>query len=67
MNVTAGASSLVNSINLVTEVYFPRRAITSAAVEAALTDLSIATTLMLMVIMPIYGVQYHRCLLMLCR
>jgi lipopolysaccharide transport system permease protein len=62
--VTTASNSLVNSTNLITKVYFPRLLVPTAAVGAALVDLGIAS-LMLFVIMPIYGVGFHLSLLML--
>jgi lipopolysaccharide transport system permease protein len=56
--VTSSSNSLVNSTNLITKVYFPRLLVPTASVAAALVDLAIAS-LMLLVIMPIYGVQIH--------
>jgi lipopolysaccharide transport system permease protein len=62
-SVTTASNSLLNSTNLITKVYFPRLLVPTAAVAAALVDLSIAS-LMLFVIMPIYGVGFHVSLLM---
>jgi lipopolysaccharide transport system permease protein len=62
--VTTSSNSLVNSTNLITKVYFPRLLVPTAAVAAALVDLGIAS-LILLVIMPIYGVQLHSSLIML--
>jgi lipopolysaccharide transport system permease protein len=61
--VTTGSNSLVNSTNLITKVYFPRLLVPTAAVAAALVDFAIAS-LMLLVIMPIYGVGLHASLIM---
>ena len=61
--VTTSSNSLVNSTNLITKVYFPRLLVPTAAVAAALVDLAIAS-LMLFVIMPIYGVGFHASLIM---
>jgi lipopolysaccharide transport system permease protein len=61
--VTNSSNSLVNSTNLITKVYFPRLLVPTAAVAAALVDLAIAS-LMLLVIMPIYGIGFHASLLM---
>jgi lipopolysaccharide transport system permease protein len=61
--VTTGSNSLVNSTNLITKVYFPRLLVPTAAVAAALVDFAIAS-LMLLVIMPIYGVGLHPSLIM---
>ena len=56
--VTNSSNSLVTSTNLITKVYFPRLLVPTAAVGAALVDIAIAS-LMLFVIMPIYGVRFH--------
>jgi lipopolysaccharide transport system permease protein len=56
--VTNSSNSLVASTNLITKVYFPRLLVPTAAVGAALVDIAIAS-LMLFVIMPIYGVGFH--------
>jgi lipopolysaccharide transport system permease protein len=61
--VTNSSNSLVTSTNLITKVYFPRLLVPSAAVGAALVDLAIAS-LMLFVIMPIYGVGFHPSLIL---
>ena len=61
--VTSSSGSLVNSTNLITKVYFPRLLGPTAAVGAALVDLAIASV-MLLVIMPIFGVGFHPSLLM---
>lgn len=61
--VTNSSNSLINSTNLITKVYFPRLLVPTAAVAAALVDLAIAS-MMLFVIMPIYGVAFHASLLM---
>jgi lipopolysaccharide transport system permease protein len=61
--VTNSSNSLVSSTNLITKVYFPRLLVPTAAVAAALVDLAIAS-LMLFVIMPIYGVGLHASLVM---
>jgi lipopolysaccharide transport system permease protein len=62
--VTTGANSLINNANLITKVYFPRLLIPTSAVGAGLMDLMIAS-LMLLVIMPLYGVKFHLTLIML--
>jgi lipopolysaccharide transport system permease protein len=62
--VTNSSNSLVNSTNLITKVYFPRLLVPTAAVGAALIDLAVAS-LMLFVIMPLYGVGFHPSLIML--
>ena len=61
--VTTGSNSLINNPNLITKVYFPRLLIPTSAVGAGLMDLMIAS-LMLLVIMPIYGVEFHLTLIM---
>jgi lipopolysaccharide transport system permease protein len=61
--VITSSNSLVNSTNLITKVYFPRLLVPTAAFAAALVDLAIAS-LMLLVIMPIYGVGLHASLIM---
>ena len=61
--VTSSSNSLVNSTNLITKVYFPRLLIPMATVGAGLIDLTIAS-LMLFVIMPLYGVSFHLSLIM---
>jgi lipopolysaccharide transport system permease protein len=61
--VTNSSNSLINSTNLITKVYFPRLLVPTAAVAAALVDLAIAS-LMLFMIMPVYGVGLHTSLLM---
>lgn len=61
--VTTSSNTLVNSTNLITKIYFPRLLVPTAAVAAALVDLAIAS-LMLLVIMPIFGVGFHASLLM---
>ena len=61
--VTNSSNSLVTSTNLVTKVYFPRLLVPTAAVGAALVDIGIAS-LMLFVIMPIYGVGFHASLIL---
>lgn len=62
--VTSSSNSLLNSTNLITKVYFPRLLIPSATVGAGLIDLAIAS-LMLLVIMPLYGLGFHLTMLML--
>ena len=62
--VTNASNSLVNTTNLVTKVYFPRLLVPTAAVGAALVDISIASV-MLFAIMPIYGVRFQASLVML--
>jgi lipopolysaccharide transport system permease protein len=61
--VANSSNSLVSSTNLITKVYFPRLLVPTAAVGAALIDIAIAS-MMLLVIMPIYGVSFHASLLM---
>jgi lipopolysaccharide transport system permease protein len=61
--VTNSSNSLVNSSSLITKVYFPRLLIPTAAVGSALIDLAISS-LMLLVIMPLYGVGFHFSLIM---
>jgi lipopolysaccharide transport system permease protein len=56
--VTNSSNSLVSSSNLITKVYFPRLLVPTAAVGAALVDIAIAS-LILLVLMPIYGVGFH--------
>jgi lipopolysaccharide transport system permease protein len=62
--LTNCSNSLVTSNNLITKVYFPRILVPTAAVGAALVDIAIAS-LMLLAMMPIYGVSFHASLLML--
>ena len=62
--VTNGSNSLITSTNLITKVYFPRLLVPTAAVGAALADIVIAS-LMLLVIMPLYGVGLHLSLIMM--
>ena len=62
--VTNSSNSLVANSNLITKVYFPRIAIPVAAVGAALVDLAIAS-LVLLVMMPWYGLAAHPGLLMI--
>jgi lipopolysaccharide transport system permease protein len=61
--VTNSSNSLVTSTNLITKVYFPRLLVPAAAVGAALVDIAIAS-LMLFVILPIYGVGFHASLIL---
>jgi lipopolysaccharide transport system permease protein len=61
--VTSSSNSLVNNSNLITKVYFPRLLIPTAAVAAALIDLMISS-LMLLVIMPLYGAKFHLSMIM---
>lgn len=61
--VTSSSNSLINSSNLITKVYFPRLLIPLATVGAGLLDLTIAS-LMLFVIMPLYGVRFHLSMIM---
>jgi lipopolysaccharide transport system permease protein len=61
--LTNSSNSLVNSTNLITKVYFPRLLVPSAAVGAAMVDLAIAS-LVLFVVMPIYGIGFHSNMLM---
>jgi len=62
--VTFGSNSLVSTSNLITKVYFPRILVPTAALGAALLDMSIAAVILL-VMMPICGVSYHLSLLLL--
>jgi lipopolysaccharide transport system permease protein len=62
--VGSSSNSLVANSNLITKVYFPRLVIPTAAVFAALVDLAFASVV-LMVMMPYYGVRFHPALLML--
>lgn len=61
--ITNASNSLITSTNLITKVYFPRLLVPTAAVGAALVDIAIAS-LILFVIMPIYGVGLHASLIM---
>jgi lipopolysaccharide transport system permease protein len=61
--VTNSSNSLVNSTNLITKVYFPRLLVPTAAVGAALVDITIAS-LILLVLMPIYSVGIHASLIL---
>jgi lipopolysaccharide transport system permease protein len=61
--ITNSSNSLVTSTNLITKVYFPRLLVPTAAVGAALVDIAIAS-LLLFVIMPIYGVGFHASLIL---
>ena len=61
--VTNSSNSLVLSTNLITKVYFPRLLVPTAAVGAALVDIAIAS-LILFVLMPIYGVGFHASLIL---
>ena len=61
--VATSANSLVNSSNIITKVYFPRLLIPAAAIGAALVDLAIAS-LLLLVIMPLYGASFHLSMMM---
>jgi lipopolysaccharide transport system permease protein len=61
--VTNSSNSLVNSTNLITKVYFPRLLVPVAAVAAALVDITIAS-LILLVLLPIYGVGFHASLIL---
>jgi lipopolysaccharide transport system permease protein len=56
--ITNSSNSLVSSSNLITKVYFPRLLVPTAAVAASLVDIAIAS-LILLVLMPIYGVKIH--------
>src|SRR6266540_3495936 len=57
-NATAGASgSVVGNTQLISKVYFPRLAIPLAAVLANLVDFAIGT-LLLLVLLPIFGVAF---------
>ena len=62
--VTNSANSLVGNSNLISKVYFPRMLIPAAAVAAALVDFTVASMLLL-VLMPCYGVAFMASLLML--
>jgi lipopolysaccharide transport system permease protein len=62
--VTNSSNSLVGNANLITKVYFPRLVIPGAAVGAALVDFAIAS-LILLLMMPWYGVPFGHHLLML--
>lgn len=62
--VTNSSNSLVGNANLITKVYFPRLVIPGAAVGAALVDFAIAS-LILLLMMPWYGVPFGYHLLML--
>jgi homopolymeric O-antigen transport system permease protein len=61
--VTNSSNSLINNPNLITKVYFPRLLIPTSAVGAGLMDLMIAS-LMLLVIMPLYGARFHLTMIM---
>jgi lipopolysaccharide transport system permease protein len=61
--VTNSSNSLVLSTNLITKVYFPRLLVPTAAVGAALVDIAIAS-LILFILMPIYGVGFHASLIL---
>lgn len=61
--LTNSSNSLVTSTSLITKVYFPRLLVPTAAAGAALVDIAIAS-LMLFVIMPIYGVGFHASLIL---
>ena len=61
--VTNSSNSLVSSSNLITKVYFPRLLVPTAAVGAALVDIAIAS-LILLVLLPIYGVGFHASLIL---
>jgi lipopolysaccharide transport system permease protein len=68
--VTAAGSSVLNSSNLVTKVYFPRIIIPIAAVGAPLVDLLIATAFMFLLMLykgywPATSVIWLPCLFML--
>lgn len=60
--VTNSSNTLVSNNNLITKVYFPRLLIPTAAVGAALVDLTIAS-LMLFIMMPFYGIEFHSTML----
>lgn len=55
--LTNASNSLVGSANLIKKVYFPRLAIPTATVAAALVDFAIAFV-MLLVMIPLYGRGY---------
>jgi homopolymeric O-antigen transport system permease protein len=57
------SNSLVGNANLITKVYFPRLVIPGSAVCASLIDFLIAS-LLLLAMMPYYGVGFHWSLLM---
>jgi lipopolysaccharide transport system permease protein len=61
--LTNSSNSLVTSTSLITKVYFPRLLVPTAAAGAALVDIAIAS-LILFVIMPIYGVGFHASLIL---
>lgn len=61
--VTNSSNSLVATTSLITKVYFPRLLVPTAAIGAAVVDISIATV-MLLLMMPIYGIGFHITLLM---
>jgi len=61
--VASSSNSLVGNANLITKVYFPRLVIPGAAVAAALVDFAIAA-LILLLMMPWYGVPFRPSLLM---
>ncbi len=62
--VTTSGNSLVGSAHLITKVYFPRMIIPCAAVAGGLVDLAIAT-LILLVLMLVYGTRIGPSLLLL--
>jgi lipopolysaccharide transport system permease protein len=61
--VSNSANSLINNSNLITKVYFPRLLIPTAAVGASLIDLMISS-LILLILMPFYRVEFHLSLIM---
>jgi lipopolysaccharide transport system permease protein len=62
--VTNSSNSLVTSSGLITKVYFPRLLVPTAALGAALVDMGVASV-MLLIMMPIYGVAFHVTLFLL--
>ena len=58
------SNSLTANNNLITKVYFPRLIIPTAVVSAGLLDLAIASVVLLLML-PWYGVEFHPKLLML--
>lgn len=61
--LSTSAMSMISNSNLLTKIYFPRIAIPSAPVLAALADFGIAS-LLLLVLMPWYGVPFGARLLL---
>ena len=56
--LTFGIPSVVNNMNLVTKVYFPREVFPLAAVGASLVDFAVASAVFLLLLV-YYGVQLH--------